>query len=382
MKKKILIFGPISDFGGRELEVGFLAKVLSKNYVVDICSTGKITRKSQVFNFNSNQKTTTINELLCNRYFSLYFFSIINYLKNNKKGNLFDYPNNYIANKYLNFKIKGLETLKNLVVDYDLIIICGQFTSQYVSEVVNQAKSYNIKVVFRTTGTISNINFDFLNKIDLLIYHSIANSMKLDIKNFAIIDQCAYSENKLLKIPLSTKKVTNFLVLSRISSEKGIKQIIDFFILTRTINDKLFIAGNGILELVLIEEYRNFEFIIFKGFVEFNELHSLMNEIDCLIIPSPEESGPLVGVEAMCAGKIIISTYVGAMNERLFNTKNNFWYIFGDLDSFKNVFYKVKRLNSIEIQLISYSLRCNYVQNYSIESIGNQYLNKINDMFQ
>lgn len=380
MNKKILIFGPISNFGGRELEVGFLAKILSKNYIVDICSTGRITEQSQVYNFDSNQKTTTINKLVCKNYFWIKFFSIIGYLINGGKGNLYDFSSNFISHKYLNFKRRQAEIIDKLVVDYDLVLICGQFTSQYVSELVNVAKNNNIKIVFRTTGTIGNTNFDFINKIDLLIYHSVINSNRINNSNYAIIDQCAYSENTLLKIPISTKKISNFLVLSRLSPEKGIIQVIEFFILTRDIGDKLFISGNGSLEFYLIEKYKNLAYIIFTGFIHINELASLMIKIDCLIIPSPEESGPLVGVESMCAGKVIISTNVGAMSERLCSTANDFWYSFGDLDSFKKVYIKVKSLRCNEIESISHSLRTNYIKNYSNESIGNQYLKQINEL--
>jgi glycosyltransferase involved in cell wall biosynthesis len=378
MKKKILIFGPISDFGGRELEVGFLAKIFSQKYNVDICSTGRISCSSQVFTFNPNQKVITVNKLICRRYFYIKFFSIIGWLKNSVKGNLFDYASNKITNKFFNFKTKALQVIKDLVVDYDLIIICGQFSSQYISELVHSAKKCKVKVIFRTTGTIINTGYNFLSEIDLLIFHSIGNSKAISTSNFSIIDQCAFLEKKLLKIPLSTKVVTNFLVVSRISPEKGIQQIIEFFISTRTVNDKLYIAGNGILEDALTAEYKGFEFIIFTGFVDSSALYSLINKMDCIIIPSPAESGPLVGVESMCAGKIIISTPVGAMNERLFNTTNNFWYDYGDLDSFRKVFIRVKKLKAKEIEVISNSLRINYLKYYSIESISSQYLGAVN----
>jgi hypothetical protein len=57
MKKNILIIGPFSDFGGRELETSFIGDVLSETFNVTICSTGYFSDKSQLYNFeNKNIK--------------------------------------------------------------------------------------------------------------------------------------------------------------------------------------------------------------------------------------------------------------------------------------------------------------------------------------
>jgi hypothetical protein len=62
--QKILIIGPFSDFGGRELETGFIANSFSKNFDVSVCSTSIPTSKSQIFNFNPNIKSSNISNLL------------------------------------------------------------------------------------------------------------------------------------------------------------------------------------------------------------------------------------------------------------------------------------------------------------------------------
>ena len=70
--KKILIIGPIGDFGGRELMTGFIANVLSEIYHVEVCSTVAISNKTQVKEF-FNGPVYGIGGLL----FKKYFFSIL-----------------------------------------------------------------------------------------------------------------------------------------------------------------------------------------------------------------------------------------------------------------------------------------------------------------
>ena len=58
----MLIIGPIGDFGGRELEAGFIANSLSDNYDVEICSIGNITKNSQVYETFKNGESALKGE--------------------------------------------------------------------------------------------------------------------------------------------------------------------------------------------------------------------------------------------------------------------------------------------------------------------------------
>ena len=64
MKKKILFIGPIGDFGGRELETGFMAKSLSNDFDIEILSTGNLTLNSQIFDFVPTEIVQTLNECI------------------------------------------------------------------------------------------------------------------------------------------------------------------------------------------------------------------------------------------------------------------------------------------------------------------------------
>ena len=380
VKQKILLFGPIGDFGGRELESGFIASVLSSKYEVTICSTGNISKKSQVFDFNKNQRVIGVKELLGSRFFDLKLFAFLSFLKNGCKGKVSDFVNNSFAKRFLDYDRKAQIVLEHLIIDFDAIFVVAQLSSGLVSDVIKLAKSNNKKVLFRTTGTITFADYDFINSVDCFIHHSQNNVKQIENKRkhkFVIIDQCAYNEIDLFKIPTSNKEINNFLILSRLSVEKGVTQIIDFFLRVCSQDDVLFIAGNGILENDLKIRYIESRNIKFKGFVNSSNVSELFEEIDCLIIPSPEESGPLVGIEAMSAGKVIMSTRVGAMEERMKDTLNQYWFDYNDFESFKGVFGKVKRMDKIQIHNLSKNLKERYKEEYSIYKIGNNYQNVI-----
>lgn len=381
MKKKILLFGPIGDFGGRELESGFIASILSKKYNVTLCSNGTISQKSQVFDFDKNLNVFSVKTLLFDKYWVIKLFACFSFFKNFCKGEASSYVNNAIAKRFFDYNKKVKTILDSLVNDYDAVFICAQLSSELVGEVIRIANGKNKKVLFRTTGTITFSDYAFIDLVDCFIHHSVINANKIEkVKNhkYVIVDQCAYNELNLLKIPASNKEICKFLVLSRLSPEKGVEELIDFFLRVCSENDILFIAGNGILESDLKIKFEESKNIKFLGFVNSSNVSDLFGVIDCLIIPSPEESGPLVGIESMCAGKIIISTRVGAMQERMIGTLNDYWFGYNNFESFKKVFFDIKILNSLQIKKTSESLREKYKKEYSIHEIGRKYLNIVN----
>lgn len=381
--KKILIIGPIGDFGGRELESGFIASALSSKYIVDICTTGSLSSKSQVFNFNKKQKVFSLADLVCQKYVVLKSVALLSYVKNSCKGVWSSYVNNNIAKKYFNYKKKTLLILQELVAQYDVIFICAQLSSSLMNDIITFAKLNNKKILFRTTGTISEGNFNYIESVNSFIHHSEVNANNLKIfknHNYTIIDQCAFNEKDLLDVSLSQSGVHNFLILGRLSPEKGVAELISFFLQVCLKNDTLYLAGNGPLEDYLRDKYKEAHNIKFLGFIESEHLSDLFNRIDCLIICSPEESGPLVGVESMAAGKLIISTRVGAMAERLANTLNQFWFDYNDLQSFKKTFERVQLLNHDEVKSISNSLRDYYLKEYSLDKIKKKYLTIVNEV--
>lgn len=379
---KILIIGPIGDFGGRELECGFIALALSSNYDVDICTTGSLSKKSQIFNFDKKQKVFSLADLVCKQYLILKSLAFFSYFKNKCRGSWSSYVNNNIAKQYFDYNKKVVLVVEKLVKKYDVIFICAQLSSSLMSDIITLAKINNKRILFRTTGTINDGNFDYIEKVNSFVHHSKVNADNLERfkkHNYTIIDQCGFNEKELLNVFPSQKIIRNFLILGRLSPEKGIEELISFFLEVCSNDDVLYLAGNGPLEDYLRNKYKESGNIKFTGFVEREQLSDLFNRVDCLIICSPEESGPLVGVEAMAAGKVIISTRVGAMSERLSNTLNQFWFDYNDLASFKKTFQNVKLLNEDEINSISKSVREKYLKEYSLDEIKKKYLTIVNE---
>lgn len=379
--KKILIIGPIADFGGRELEAGFIACSLSKKYRVDICSTGVITRNSQVFTFDRDLHVFSINELLCSKYLSLKFFAFLICLKNRSRNNFVNSVNNYISKKFLNYDNKTEFVLENLVTKYDIIFIIAQLTSNFIPTIIKKSEERNIKIIFRTTGTMKiGQYYSFINNVDLFIHHSESNAASLFLENhqYSVVDQCAFNEIELLKIPLLTDRVKTFLALGRLEKEKNFHLVIKAFLDAKKSGDLLYIIGCGSQLLDLQKLANNDESIIFLGYIPNDKLHNYFKLIDCILICSDEEAGPLVGIEAMAAAKIIISTKVGAMPERL-NNSNSFW-IDSSVKSISQIIQRTQNVDEFSVNQLSKEIRQTYIANFSTTIVSDKYVDIVDNI--
>ncbi|WP_157487251.1 hypothetical protein [Gelidibacter algens] len=200
--KRILIFGPIGDLGGRELEVAFIAKTLSTNYFVDICTSGSFTKSSQVFEFDKNQNFFGLNSLLYRKSRIFKTLSYLSYVKNKKKGAKYDYVNNAVLKKYFNYEREIEVVLESLVLNYDAVFICAQLCSTFVDKIIKFAKKHNRKILFRTTGFISSNDYNYINDVDCFIHHSFNNANRIENNKphtYVIIDQCAFNEEHFFK---------------------------------------------------------------------------------------------------------------------------------------------------------------------------------------
>ena len=92
---------------------------------------------------------------------------------------------------------------------------------------------------------------------------------------------------------------------------------------------------------------------------------------------SKSESGPYGGLEAMAAGKIIMSTRVGAMENRLSNTENDFWFDIENPDSFQSTLMQLRNLTDEDVYRIATKVRFKYMSCYSKDIVNKQYLDLI-----
>lgn len=377
LNKKVLIFGPIGDFGGRDVEVNIIAKSLMKQFDVRIFSSIYISSESYSLLDLKKPNYSSFQIELSNKFFLLRLISSLLGLKNlkNRKEN-YAFVKNKFSRFFFNFRKHELTVLENEVIQADVMLVCGQLTSEFLKEIIEFSVVYNKPCLIRTTGTIRPFDksyFGFLKQVSKFIHHSEKNASNLNtIQNlpYIIIDQCALDDSKLIDLPIKKNFPLRFGFLGRLSSEKGIIELADFF--SNYVEDKLIVAGSGPLLNEVLEK-RNVEFI---GQVEPQNLHLFFEKIDVLIISSYEESGPLVGLEAMASGKIIVSTDVGAMKDRLQGTKNDFWFDINQINELKTIFGK---LNSLDLEAIGKSNREKYLKEYQFKAIRDKYIQLVKD---
>jgi len=189
-------------------------------------------------------------------------------------------------------------------------------------------------------------------------------------------------ESDLLQIPVVKKKVKKFVAITRLAPEKNLFNLISFFKDSCEKNDELLIVGTGKLYSKLFSITKSIKNIKLMGHLSINELNNIYQEMDCAIVPAYTEAGPLVGIDAMAAGKIILSTEVGAMLERLQDSHNDFWFQPEDKESFKKQFERIKNLSSSEVYRIAEKNRSVYIQNYSKKEVSDKYRNSVSQLLQ
>lgn len=383
--KKVLIIGPFDDYGGREIDTAFIASSLRQEFEITICSLGNITSSCQIKTYLPNINLTSVKERLYKNYIFLKPAAILSYFKNGRKEPVYFYINNAI-NYRIGLRKKELQQLRVLVKQCDLIFIRAHIHSLKTKEIIDLGFKHHKKIIFRTTGEIGLEKSwsSYLNKVNLFIHHSQNNADNLHaILNvpYKVIDQSAIQEDFLLQTSLLNDEIRNFAVIGRLSLEKNIPKLVSFFKDVASISDKLFIIGDGDERSIVKKNVGSCTNIKVLGHLSTLEIADFFKKIDCLIISSSSEAGPLVGVEAMAAARLILSTKVGAMPKRLGATLNNFWFEPDNFDSFKKEYKSIKGLSLESIKKISKSNRDCYLQNNSRDKISELYLSTIKEVF-
>lgn len=380
--KKVLIVSPLLDFGGREVETNVIAHSIENSYDVTILSTRYASSRSMA-NVNLRKaKFTTLDKefILSNKLF--YAISYLSYLKNGRKSKraICGYLDNSFTKKYLNYKKHRSNFLLEIVRTMDLVFLEMEFRDDHFKAIIDFCSKNDIPCIFRTTRTIFDVSNDlkyFLSKVNLFIHHSNSNADNLNkfIRHkYIVIDQCAVNEDELLKCQIKKNKNLRYGFLGRFSEDKQVLQLTNFFLKK---SSKFFIGGDGELKEKLFSLINESDNCFYLGFFDMKQVHKFFEEIDVLIISSFEESGPLVAVEAMAAGKILISTRVGAMEERLKNMDRSFWFDKNDISSLGRTIEELESLSSETIQELANKNRQYYIKELSLRTVKNKYLQSI-----
>lgn len=380
MSKKVCIVGPIGNFGGREVEVNIIAKALENHFNVSIVSTTHMTKSSFALQNLKKSKWLSLNDAFYKSSFIVRLLSFLSKKINKGKGNVSEYATNSISNKFYPIEKQQWQFLEKELSVASSVVLCVQLTSKFLKETVEYCFERKIPCFIRTTGTIRRVDvskFAFLKKATLFIHHSEQNANNLNTQMqlpYCIIDQCALNENLLLKLPISVNEKLVFGYLGRLTQEKGVLQFLQKASLG---NLNLVIAGDGNLKEEILSHIEKFPNIKYIGKLESENIIQFFKKIDVLIIPSLEESGPLVALEAMAAGKLILSTNVGAMKERLEGLDSYWFDIERSKDELDNIIQQIQSFDSVELLMQQKKIRQKYLADFSKIEIEKKYVNLI-----
>lgn len=137
----------------------------------------------------------------------------------------------------------------------------------------------------------------------------------------------------------------SFLFLGKICRGKGIYDLIYAIkeIIQKHPSIKLYIAGNGETEEIhkLIKKLQIEQNIEFVGWIGNNEKIELLKKVGTVVLPSYNEGLPMAILEGMAAGKVILSTTVGAIPEVINTDKNGILINPGDVDNLIRAIEKI-----------------------------------------
>ena len=132
---------------------------------------------------------------------------------------------------------------------------------------------------------------------------------------------------------------------------------------------QLKIIGSGVLEQTLKSKVNNLEL---NNLIEFlgarDDVASLLNEYDCLLLPSLWEAFPIVLLEAAACNIPVITTSVGSISTLI--DENNGYIV--DLDEFKDAMIDVME-NYSEAKKKSVNLLKKVKSDYQIKDIVKEY---------
>ncbi|MEX0996578.1 MAG: glycosyltransferase family 4 protein [Flavobacteriaceae bacterium] len=375
--KKILILAPFKNFGGREIHINLIAKCLSSFYEVHILSTSFATNNSFAFQDIISDNCHIINDEILKINKVLKFLTKLSYLKSNKENEFHSYLHNTFTKRIFNLKSVKEKFLEKFIDNFDLIIMPVILNEPFVKFTIDFAKKNQTPVLIQTVTTVNDKMVKenpSLSKVSHFIHHSQFNANKLNslLKHkYTIIDQSIVAEKKITSLPIETNSNLTYGYLGRLEKGKNILALIDFFKKNR---NHFLIAGKGTELNTILYEIKNLDNCEYIGIFNPSNLADFYKKIDVIIIASSEEGGPFIGLEAMAAGKLIISTRVGAMEERLNGTKNSLWIEVDNIEKSLNlVFKKINTFDQEEINIIKNINREKYLKHYSFEIMQMKY---------
>lgn len=163
-------------------------------------------------------------------------------------------------------------------------------------------------------------------------------------------------------------QANDFMVLGRLGHRKGTYLLLDAISQVAKTNSqfKVYLAGDGDIHQVQdqIRKLGLEKQVLVLGWLSDQEKLDLFNRVSTLILPSYHEGLPMAILEAMAAGKLILSTKVGAIPEVLDQT-SNILIEAGHLEALVQAIQFVLSLNEVQLATIGQENRTRISQQYS-----------------
>lgn len=154
------------------------------------------------------------------------------------------------------------------------------------------------------------------------------------------------------------ENISKFLFLGRLGHRKGVYDLLkvaDVIVNERQYKDIYFyLAGDGDIEEVreIVEAKGLQQHVQIMGWIGEKEKLECLKQADTMVLPSYNEGLPMSILEAMAAGKIIISSRVGGIPDLVTEQENGFLIDPGDVESLcRHIMHVVS--NPAEMEVIS-----------------------------
>lgn len=203
----------------------------------------------------------------------------------------------------------------------DLVFACKKKTKKCILTIVSmpQKKSF-VDIFYKKIGAL----VDEVIVNSNLIKNSLVNDRKFIKENISVIYNSVGSSDFVAWDFFKRSGEILLGYVGRIEKSKGVYILLDAFKdVSKYKNIRLLMVGSG-PELDDIKKYSKKlgldDKVIFTGYLS-NNIYSILSVIDIFVFPSLWEGFPYSILEAMNAGKIIVSTNVGGIPEAITDRK-------------------------------------------------------------